>query len=478
MEVFEVEAAGVEKNMKAIEAAVAVNVLLAMVAVEVTLTALKLGAVERRTSWKNQIFGTGPKCREHRRTYENQLLAYDGKQRACCLRKLANDELQYTVEYDDDNWLIELAYEKVVSLIGAKPNKNFTKKENFDESLLSLAIMLNHMPSLSYTPLGKGLYGLPEEKPVIIGGGFELWTGYGADVLPDEEKLFWNVNKTIATFIRPGMLTDRVQELIGAYELSKFLTSNQIADLDKKLTRCKFQATHLKFNEIFTKQGRETGIELAPPVLDHREYPTISDRLLIEVIEARITNIVNENRLDFVLFVIGDNNAVHAAIKFTCDVTLAVSSKCVKSQTVWKAVNNNRSGRDQCILNIKGWTDFPKTPSTVGIVGTRNMNATPYTGIMSAQRKPVDNADRDVIQPSSLKPAIKALLKIFYENNGRRPERIIVYRDGVSNGQFSAVLTTEMKAIIEAAEFAQFNWHRRPEFQDCEHQNYFFGGSG
>lgn len=95
---------------------------------------------------------------------------------------------------------------------------------------------------------------------------------------------------------------------------------------------------------------------------------------------------------------------------------------------------------------------FPKMPSTVGIVGTRNINATLYTAFMKAQRKPESNEDREVIQPSVLKPAVTEMLKQFYKTSSRKPERIIVYRDGVSNGQFLKVLATEMKTIMEACE--------------------------
>src|SRR5204863_6569865 len=42
---------------------------------------------------------------------------------------------------------------------------------------------------------------------------------------------------------------------------------------------------------------------------------------------------------------------------------------------------------------------------------------------------------------------VKELLKTFYQTCGRKPERILFYRDGVSEGQFAAVLKSETKAI-------------------------------
>lgn len=91
-----------------------------------------------------------------------------------------------------------------------------------------------------------------------------------------------------------------------------------------------------------------------------------------------------------------------------------------------------------------------RMPSTVGICGTRNMNGTLYNAYMRSQKKPANSADKEIIQSAILKVAMNRLLIGFRDGTGKIPDRIIVYRDGVSNGQFNAVLNTEMRAIIEA----------------------------
>ena len=101
-------------------------------------------------------------------------------------------------------------------------------------------------------------------------------------------------------------------------------------------------------------------------------------------------------------------------------------------------------------------------PSTVGIVGTRNMNANLYNAYMRAQCKPPNSADREVVQPHILKPALNRIFKGFYVATKQKPARVIVYRDGVSNGQFQAVLQKEMKAIIEVCRELPGDEHRPP----------------
>ena len=42
---------------------------------------------------------------------------------------------------------------------------------------------------------------------------------------------------------------------------------------------------------------------------------------------------------------------------------------------------------------------------------------------------------------------VKELLKSFYQSCGQKPERILFYRDGVSEGQFKQVMTDEVTKI-------------------------------
>ena len=57
----------------------------------------------------------------------------------------------------------------------------------------------------------------------------------------------------------------------------------------------------------------------------------------------------------------------------------------------------------------------------------------------------------EVIQ--DMKNVTKKLLMQFYQqNNGRKPEKIVMFRDGCSEGQFLTVLAQELVAIREACQ--------------------------
>lgn len=66
--------------------------------------------------------------------------------------------------------------------------------------------------------------------------------------------------------------------------------------------------------------------------------------------------------------------------------------------------------------------------------------ASRYAAIIRAQR-----SRYEII--NDLANMVKELLKTFYQTCGRKPGRILFYRDGVSESQFSQVLQNEITAI-------------------------------
>lgn len=86
--------------------------------------------------------------------------------------------------------------------------------------------------------------------------------------------------------------------------------------------------------------------------------------------------------------------------------------------------------------------------------------------------KPVSNTEDDGI--------IRELLLDFYVSSGKRkPEHIIIFRDGVSESQFNQVLNIELDKIIEACKFLDEKWN--PKFavivaQKNHHTKFFQNG--
>eukprot|EP00455_Lapot_gusevi_P034814 TRINITY_DN3851_c0_g1_i1.p1 TRINITY_DN3851_c0_g1~~TRINITY_DN3851_c0_g1_i1.p1 ORF type:complete len:868 (+),score=234.20 TRINITY_DN3851_c0_g1_i1:376-2604(+) len=83
-------------------------------------------------------------------------------------------------------------------------------------------------------------------------------------------------------------------------------------------------------------------------------------------------------------------------------------------------------------------------PSIAAVVGSYDPKATSYHTEISYQ----PHREERVL---GLKASIIKLLRTFYEKSGRRkPEHLIVYRDGVGEGFFELVVVYEVRAIFEA----------------------------
>lgn len=82
--------------------------------------------------------------------------------------------------------------------------------------------------------------------------------------------------------------------------------------------------------------------------------------------------------------------------------------------------------------------------SMAAVVGSINGQASQYAAHISAQPPRVEMV-------AALSEAMFALLKTFRsKNHGRLPEHMIVYRDGVGEGQFEEVLAKELPCIRQA----------------------------
>jgi eukaryotic translation initiation factor 2C len=82
--------------------------------------------------------------------------------------------------------------------------------------------------------------------------------------------------------------------------------------------------------------------------------------------------------------------------------------------------------------------DWPEITKYRGLVSAQSHRQEIIEDLFSVGKDPVKVVNGGMI---------REFLIAFRKKTGRRPERIIFYRDGVSEGQFSRVLLHEMDAI-------------------------------
>lgn len=94
-------------------------------------------------------------------------------------------------------------------------------------------------------------------------------------------------------------------------------------------------------------------------------------------------------------------------------------------------------------------------PSVAALVGSMDRSCAQYAGTIRNQ-----SSRQEIIQ--DIGEMFGRLLKSFYERNNRNvPRSLIFYRDGVSEGQFQAVLEHEVEQLQRAC--VQFNPNYRPK---------------
>ncbi|XP_058728343.1 protein argonaute 4-like [Vicia villosa] len=124
-------------------------------------------------------------------------------------------------------------------------------------------------------------------------------------------------------------------------------------------------------------------------------------------------------------------------------------------------------------------------PSIVAVVGSRQWPLiSKYRACVRTQGskvKMIDNLFKPVPGTKDDEGIIRELLNDFYTSSGgRKPENIIIFRDGVRESQFNQVLNIELGEIIKACEFLDETWN--PKFtliisQKTSYAKFFNPGS-
>ncbi|RLN10788.1 hypothetical protein BBJ28_00025180 [Nothophytophthora sp. Chile5] len=160
----------------------------------------------------------------------------------------------------------------------------------------------------------------------------------------------------------------------------------------------------------------------------------------------------------------------YGKIKRMSDTVLGIPSQCIVSTNVRAAkpqycanvclkINMKLSGKNSILreplplvssaptIIIGGDVEHPRSgmgfrPSIASVVASLDRYSAKYVARVAAQKTSGD------IQ--FLPHMLRDLLLTYYMNTSRKPEHVIYYRDGVSEGRFYDILQTEMRALRKA----------------------------
>ena len=107
-------------------------------------------------------------------------------------------------------------------------------------------------------------------------------------------------------------------------------------------------------------------------------------------------------------------------------------------------MNNLKVFRQIFVKSVSNLSGDNKKPSIAAVVGSQDAHPSRYAATVRVQQH-----RQEIIH--ELCAMVKEHLVMFYKSTGGyKPHRIIIYRDGVSEGQFMHVLQHELTAIREA----------------------------
>ncbi|KKA19108.1 Qde2-like protein [Rasamsonia emersonii CBS 393.64] len=222
----------------------------------------------------------------------------------------------------------------------------------------------------------------------------------------------------------------------------------------------------------------ELGIEASQPV-DGAQVPFApndSETVVKEKIEKAVNDLVERVNPRFILVVLPARDTVlYNHIKLVCDVKKGVRHACVLAEKFSKPRNDQYFANEGLKVNLKlGGVNQLLSDSQLGIIA---QGRTMLVGIDVTHPSPgsasfapsiagiVASVDRQLGQwPADIKiqaarremvadldALLKSRLQLWAQHNkGAYPENIIVYRDGVSEGQYEIVLEKELPLLKEA----------------------------
>jgi len=94
----------------------------------------------------------------------------------------------------------------------------------------------------------------------------------------------------------------------------------------------------------------------------------------------------------------------------------------------------------------------PNRSSIVSLVGSMDAQCARYAATLRTQQ-----AKLEIVQ--DIRSMVKELLVSFYKSTGTKPERVLFYRDGISEGQFNEALRVEITEIFKGFEDMEPGYH-------------------
>ncbi|XP_064488840.1 protein argonaute-2-like isoform X1 [Ornithodoros turicata] len=115
------------------------------------------------------------------------------------------------------------------------------------DAIQALDVVMRHLPSMTYTPVGRSFFSSPDGYFHPLGGGREVWFGFHQSVRPSQWKMMLNIDVSATAFYKAQPVIEfmcEVLELRDINEQRKPLTDSQRVKFTKEIKGLKIEITH------------------------------------------------------------------------------------------------------------------------------------------------------------------------------------------------------------------------------------------
>ncbi|OCH91554.1 Piwi-domain-containing protein [Obba rivulosa] len=241
------------------------------------------------------------------------------------------------------------------------------------------------------------------------------------------------------------------------------------------------------FLKLFSAKCSRSGMTVptVPPKIFATSHLPRDRSEAMSVIRQTITsNLDRRQKPSFILVLLsGEDNFIYPGIKRLCDVDLGIhtvhmllhkargeprkqdqyfSNVALKVNTKLGGMNHFLDAQAMKWLTDKktmlvgidvthpGPKSQPGTPSIAAVVASVDDNFVQFPASLMLQKPDWNKEAKEVIPGPNLTTMLLERLKVYTRRNNGLPDRVFVYRDGVSEGQYDKVLQFELPQILEA----------------------------
>ena len=115
------------------------------------------------------------------------------------------------------------------------------------DSIQALDVVMRHLPSMVYTPVGRSFFSSPEGYYHPLGGGREVWFGFHQSVRPSQWKMTLNIDVSATAFYKAQPVIEFMCEVLDIRDVNeqrKPLTDSQRVKFTKEIKGLKIEITH------------------------------------------------------------------------------------------------------------------------------------------------------------------------------------------------------------------------------------------